>query len=152
MREYIIKSTTAIILSSVIGLAGCSSSDSSAPPATPIGDISGVWAISETTTSQTVGCSGFDSYDLTFAQNINAVTITDEDSSVFNGTLSGNTLTWSGSFPEPPGTVSTNVTLTIDASCSALSGSFTFTYSETGFSCSGTATITGNRTSGGTSC
>lgn len=144
--------TTTALLSGAIGLTGCSSSDSAAPPAAPIGDISGTWDISESYTSATAGCSGYNSYTLTTVQSGNSVTVTDNSGNVFNGTLSGDKLTWSGSYPDYPGTTSSNVTVTIGTSCTTLTATATWSYSETGFSCSGTSTSTGTRISGGTSC
>lgn len=151
MNTIIKQATTTLLLSGAIALFGCSSDDA-APPAPPIGDISGVWAIEDTSVSQTAGCSDFSTYDLVVAQSGNAVTVTDAALNVFTGTLNGNTLTWSGTYPEPPGTVSNNVTITIGATCTTLTGTSTWSYTEPGFSCSGTGTATGTRTSGGTSC
>ncbi|MDH5766168.1 MAG: hypothetical protein OEZ38_09145 [Gammaproteobacteria bacterium] len=154
MKAQTIKQiTTTALLSGAIILTGCSSDSAPPPPpAAPIGDISGTWAIYEAYTSASAGCSGYDSYTLTTAQSGNSVTVTDNSGNVFNGTLSGNKLTWSGSYPDYPGTTSSNVTVTIGASCTTLTATATWSYSETGFSCSGTSTSTGTRISGGTGC
>ncbi len=146
--------TTALLLTSAIALAGCSSSsDSTPPPSPPIGDINGTWNITEVLTSQAAGCSGVDTYGLNVVQNGNTATLTDSNGNVFkNAVLSGNKLTWSGSYPEAPGTTTSNATATIGANCSSLTATATWSYTETGFACSGTSAITGTRISGGNSC
>jgi len=86
-------------------------------------------------------------------QHGNSATITDSNGNVFkNAVLSGNKLTWSGSYPEAPGTTTTNATATIGSNCTSLTATATWSYSETGFSCNGTSTVTGTRTSGGSGC
>lgn len=145
---------TTILLSGALAITGCSSSSDSTPaPATPIGDISGVWAISESYSSPDAGCSGFDAYNLGVVQSGNAVTVTDGGGNIFNGTLSGNILTWSGSYPDGIGTTTASITITIGPTCTTLTGTSTWSYSEPGgFSCTGTSTATGTKISGTLSC
>lgn len=114
-------------------------------PAAPIGDISGTWKVSEVSTSPTAGCSNIYNYNITVSQNGNKATVTDAGGNVFRGTLSGNKLTWSGSYPEAPGTTTANVTATIGANCSSFKATSTWSYSETGFSCNGTSEVSGLR-------
>jgi len=143
--------TTILLFSSAIVLTGCSS-DTASPPAAPIGDISGTWYITDASVSQTAGCSEVSNYNLYVTQNNNSITVVDTAANNFSGVLSGNKLTWSGSYPDGYGTTTANVTATIAANCMSLTATSTWSYSETGFACSGTSTATGTRTSGGTGC
>jgi len=148
--------TATMLFVGAVALSSCSGSDSTpaAPPSPAIGNINGTWQISETATSQDVGCTEVLAYNLIVAQNGNSATVTDADGNVFsNGVLSGNQLTWSGSYPDDIGTTTTNVTATIGANCSTLTATATWSYSDNSpFSCSGTSTATGTRTTGGSSC
>ncbi|GMR21139.1 MAG: hypothetical protein BMS9Abin36_1738 [Gammaproteobacteria bacterium] len=113
---------------------------------TPIGDLTGTWNISETASSSDPSCSGSASYSLTITQSGNTITATDARGGSFTGTISANQLSWSGSFPDGPGTTTvSSMTATVAASCNSISGNATWSYSETGFSCTGTTTFTGTR-------
>jgi hypothetical protein len=132
-------------------LVACSSSGGDSTPAPAIGDINGEWFIEESVFSQDAGCSGFDSYILTVAQTGNSVTVVDPNGNRFSGTISGATVSWTGSYPDGAGTTTINsLSATVAADCQSLSnGNATWSYSDPGFACSGTTTFTGTRTSGG---
>ena len=129
---------------------------STTPTDTTTNSIEGVWAITET--SKDGNCAvpaPKETFDLTVTQNGNSITIVDEDSNSFTGTLSGQNLSWSGSYSDAapdgtPGTTTLNsMSAIIDASCNSLSGSANWTWTATdgsGYSCSGTTTFTGSRT------
>lgn len=140
-----------LIIPVTCGFLVACSSDDSVPLLPPIGDISGTWHITETASSSTPTCNNYLAYDLGVTQNTNAVTVTDDQGNVFNGTLSGDTLTWTGSYPEGSGTTTiTSMTATISSDCQNLTSKSTWSYVEPGFSCTGTSTASGYKTSGNT--
>jgi hypothetical protein len=116
-------------------------------------DASGTWAITETGKPNDCGATTDPTYDLvvTQASGSCSITVTDPSSNVFNGTVTNNTLKWSGSYPEDGGwTTITSMTATMDGN--SLGGSANWTWSEThggATACSGSTTFTGTRTSGG---
>lgn len=141
-------------LVSIVGTGGGGGGGDSGttPPAPPIGDVAGVWTITETSkTSNNALCqppsSPLEVFNLTVAQNGNSLTVTDAQANVFNGTISGNTVSWTGSYPDGSGTSTiSSLSATIDASCNTLSnGTANWSYTEPGFSCSGTTTFIGTR-------
>jgi hypothetical protein len=152
MRHVTHGAATIALAISLVSCGGGGGGDGgSAPPAAPIGNIAGTWTITETAkTANNTLCqppaSPLEVFNLTVAQNGNSVTVTDAQNNVFTGTISGNALSWTGSYPDGAGTTTLNpMSSTIDASCNSLSGTATWTYAEIGFSCSGTTTFTGTR-------
>ena len=145
----------ALAASSTLVLASCSSdSGTSVPLEDPIGDISGGWSVLETFTSSNNECNGQSAYDINIAQNGNSITVTGAVAGDrVTGTLSGDALSLTGSRTEDTGRVTYgSVKATVPADCSSLNADTTWTYSEPGFSCTGTSTMEANRTSGGTTC
>ena len=135
-------------------MVACSSDSAPAVPLeTPIGDISGGWSIFEVAISSNTECSGTSGYDITIVQSDNTITATSADGGKVSGSLSDDALKLSGTRPEGVGTVTySSITGTVAADCSSMNLKTTWSYAETGFSCSGTGTMELNRTSGGTSC
>ncbi len=114
---------------------------------TPIGVITGLWTVSETSDESACGGSSaaFSSYALNATnQSGNSLTVTNP-SGTFTGNISGSTLTWNGSYPEDGGTTTASMTATLDASCNSLSGSATWSWTNGASSCSGTSTFTATR-------
>jgi hypothetical protein len=110
----------------------------------PIGDLSGVWTVSDTPSS--TQCAVYpDEYPLTLTQTGNSLSVFD-GSNTFNGTISGNTVRWTGSYPDAGGTTTiTSLTATVAPTCNSFSGNSTWTWSAPGETCSGTSTFTGTR-------
>ncbi len=131
------------------------------PTDTPIGEVDGVWMIDETIKPSNCAVPApEESFNLTVTQNGNDVTVTDEDGNVFSGSITGNTLRWSGSYADeaPDGTPGrTNLqpmTATIAADCNSLSGRADWTWTATdgsGYVCSGYTDFEGTR-SGAPGC
>lgn len=153
----------AIVLAAFI--TGCGGGGDDAPPppkekaTPPIGQISGDWAITESLmTASDPACeppnNPLANYTLTIAQSGNDVTVTDAANpstpTDFQGTLKGDRLTWSGSFPERGGVTTWNsVNVTVAPDCNTLSGTATWTYVQDApatFSCTGETTFTGTDT------
>lgn len=138
------------------GGGGDGGSGAAPAPAAAIGNIAGVWAITETEiTASAPECAPpgnpLANYPLTVTQTGNDVTVTDASNpstpTTYSGTLSGDKLTWSGSFPERGGVTTWNtVSTTVAADCNSVSGNATWTYVQDApavFSCTGSTTFTG---------
>lgn len=133
------------------------------PPAndTPIGEVDGTWMINETLKNSNCALPApTESFNLTVTQNGNDITVRDGDGNVHSGTITGNTLRWSGSYADeaPDGTPGrTNLqpmTATIAADCNSLSGRADWTWTATdgsGYVCSGYTNFEGTR-SGAPGC
>ena len=143
-----------LVMSLALLITSCSSDSSDpAPLVAPIGDISGGWSILETGVSSTSECNDTYAYDVTVTQNVNSITATGTAGGSVSGTLSDSALSLSGTRPEDPGIVTySSIKATIPADCSSFTADTTWSYSEPGFSCSGTSTMEATRTSGGTTC
>lgn len=115
-------------------------------------DLTGSWDFSELITEASGVCSGvvndFTSYTLIADQNGNDITVTvgndapENAGSVFTGTVSGDRINWSGSYPTNGGiteVTSTNIT----ATDSELSGTANWTWSDGYDSCSGKTQVQG---------
>ena len=135
-------------------MVACSSDSAPAVPLeTPIGDISGGWAVTEVVSSVTSECNGTDPYDIIITQTVNSISATGTAGGLVTGTLSAGTLKLSGNRPYLDGTITySSITGTVAADCSSMNLNTTWSYAETGFSCKGTGTISANRNSGGSSC
>jgi hypothetical protein len=137
----------------VLGLTGCGSGGGDGGGGglqTPAADISGVWNVTETTTTDN-SCGdpaghAF-SYQVTVTQNGNNLTVV-TDAGTFNGTISGNTISWTGSYPEGSSTVTINsMTLTLNANGTQFTGTVHWSWTDGVDSCSGTNQISGQKQS-----
>jgi hypothetical protein len=77
-------------------------------------------------------------------QNLCSITVA-AGGSTFYGTINGNTLSWSGSYPDEGGTITLTVSLTTNNAGDYFSGSSSWTWSDGFDSCSGTTSVTGNK-------
>ncbi len=83
-----------------------------------------------------------DTYTMTVTQSGNDVTVLVSGLS-FTGTLEGNRLRWSGSYPDDGGITTANVDVTISDDGNSLSGSASWTFTAGSFTCSGTTQVSG---------
>ncbi len=117
----------------------------------PIGDITDTWKIKETSSPDP--CSPFQSeYYLDIYQNGNNLTVKDKDNNTFSGTISGNSVSWTGSYDDTynGGTTTINsLTATIASDCRSMSGRMSWTWKDdprsSNDSCSGTTEFDGIR-------
>ena len=134
-------------------LAACSSGGgggSTPSQKAPIADTSGTWTITEDGASNCTGETTYhDEYTITIIQSGNNLTVT-TPAGTFYGTIDGDHVGWTGSYPEDGGTTTiTAMQLTVSADGSSLSGTATWTWSDGVFSCSGTTqAINGTRVPG----
>lgn len=143
------------------GCGGGGDDEAAAPapaPTPPIGDVAGVWTITETdVASPAVECAPpgnpLATYPVTVDQpgsgrNLSVLDASNPDTPTsFPGTITGDQIAWSGSFAERGGVTTWNsVNVTVAADCNTLSGTSTWTYVQDApavFSCTGTTTFTG---------
>jgi len=136
------KTTKLFLVTGLLTLAACSSEDAPAPP---IGDISGLWQVNEINESTTAQCNTSDSYTATVVQIDSAVSADTPDGE-FTGTISGNTVNWSGSYAERGGTTTvTSTVITIADTCNTFTWDANWTWTDGTTSCTGTSTATGDR-------
>jgi hypothetical protein len=116
-------------------------------------NFAGTWSITTTNNANTCGDpTGVpESFNITVTQTGSSITVVTDLPGVgpFSGTVSGNSVSWSGSYPESGGTT-TITSLTATVSGNSLSGSSNWSWTDGIDSCSGSDTFTGTRTSGGT--
>lgn len=107
---------------------------------TATADISGKWDISERGTSDCPGEASYSQeYRVTVEQEDNDLTVI-APSGTFSGSIDGDEISWSGSYPEDGGTTNiTRLTLTISADGDNMVGSADWTWSDDTTSCAGTA-------------
>ncbi len=132
-------------LVTVLGACGGKGGEPGAPPAT----VEGNWTVTETGTSNTCGDAVDPPYAISIAQNGGAITVTTPAGS-FNGTISGNVVTWSGSYPDNGGTT-TITSLRATVFGNTISGTSTWTWSQGSVTCGGTTTFSGALTVAGPS-
>lgn len=129
-------------------LLGCGDDDDGSGPGllAPTSDLTGTWSISETVDATACGEGIYDDdYTAAVVQNGNTLSVT-IGGLVFNGTISGSRVSWTGSFPEDGGTTTiTSMTLTVDPAGDALSGSSTWRWTDGVDTCSGTTTVAGSK-------
>lgn len=140
-----------ISLSAILILSACSSDES--PPQPPIGDISGAWEINEQSFSSNSLCADTIFYVLDVTQNESEVAATGGSNRMYQGTLSGNVLSGTGSFTRAGGiTTITSSSAVIADNCSTLTAVSNWTWTNGTDSCSGTTESTGVRTTGNGNC
>jgi hypothetical protein len=128
-----------LILLVVAGCGGNGGNGSNGPS----GSVAGAWTISETVGPNTCGDAGTSSYTITITQNGNSVTVA-TPAGTFSGSVSGNTVSWTGSYPEDNG-ITTITSLTATVSGTNLSGSAQWTWTDGNLSCGGSSTFTGTK-------
>ena len=79
-------------------------------------------------------------------QDGNSISLLDSDGNSFAGTVAGNTISWTGSFPEDGGTT-TIESLTLTLTGDTLSGNSTWSWTDGSASCSGSSQISASRDS-----
>jgi hypothetical protein len=132
---------------------GSSGGDSPAstnnPTTTPAQvDLNGTWQVEEVVSGN---CSDTnypttEIHIFTGTQQGDSLTLHDvTDGTDYTGTVSGYTLTIHGTVPDGIGTLTTNATCSCTSDGQGFSGSGQWTYQETGYTCNGTAQVTGTK-------
>jgi hypothetical protein len=102
----------------------------------PVADLSGTWNITEDGTSN---CPGEESYHYEYSivvtQSGNNLSVS-APAGMFSGTINGNRVAWTGSYPEDGGTTTiTAMQLTVSNDGNSLSGSSNWSWSDGSESC-----------------
>ena len=152
-RSALRKCCSIVSLFTAASIAGCGGGGGGGGGslAAPIGAVYGRWIITEVSASASdPSCVGpLATYNAFITQNGNALTALIDGTPLFTGAISGGAVAVSGLNPDPPGNTAANVSGTIGATCNSLTaGVSSFSYSEPGFSCTGTVNFTGTRASG----
>ena len=116
----------------------------------PIGDMSGTWQVAGTDISSTAACNGVGfNVTATIIQSGNDLNVTGLRASTLSGTISGNQISFLGSYAEDGGTTTISKSiLTITTDCNQFTGNDSWSWTDGSFSCSGTSTYTGTRLTG----
>jgi hypothetical protein len=150
--EYTIGSI--ILLSFIISLlSGCGGGsgggEGPAPGPSETSWVAGTW---ETSANVHNVCPTFsedrvDDGTFKISQDGSSITVTDKYNNTFSGSVNGNKVSWSGSFPDPYyGGTTTYSSLDLTVNGDSLSGTVSYTWTDGQTQCSGTAQISGNRT------
>jgi hypothetical protein len=139
----------ALGLMTIVGTGGGGGGGDGPVVPTVCDDASGTWTTTEVIDLS--GCGWPDETELgdyTVTQTDCSITVTDNNKAQsYTGTINGNRINWTGSWPEDEGgTTTASISLTLTGN--DLSGSATWTWREGVDSCSGTTQITGTRTGG----
>ncbi len=146
MNKFI-KLLAIILLTAFMSTAftGCGGSDGEAP-SEPIGDLSGSWSVIENVDARDCGEGIFNDYYTVVVTNQTATSVTvATNSGTHTGSISGNNLSWSGSYNDDWGTTTSETSLTVNPDCNSLYGTATWRWSDSYESCSGTSTVTATR-------
>lgn len=144
-----------VFFMSLSACGGGGGDSAAAEVSTSIGDISGIWSVTETAKNHNCELnSDLRKYTLTVKQNGGGLTIIDEEGNSYSSTLKGGSFSWTGSYEEdaPDGTsgrINLNpMSASVEASCNKLSGTANWTWTATdgsGYSCSGTTNFSATR-------
>jgi fibronectin type 3 domain-containing protein len=126
------------------GGGGGGDGDTGSNPIT-VPDVAGTWEITETHTDDCGDGNNQDVWTATITQDGISVTVS-YGGVARTGTMNGNVLTWSGSYPEEGGTTTVS-SLTITFSGDSASGSATWSWTDGSSACSGTTAISAQRSS-----
>jgi len=123
-----------------VAFAACGDANSGGYPV----DVAGNWEM--TTTDVIDSCGGRVPYTFhaTITQSGNALTA-EITGGTLSGTIDGNRIQLSGSFPEDSGTVTVSVTLALSADGDSMQGSDSWSWTDGSTDCSGSDSISAIR-------
>lgn len=105
--------------------------------------VEGKWHITETVSSNDCGEDNETlQYDFLVLQDGNQLSI-GTDAGIFQATLNGNSLMWTGSYDEDGGTTTANVDVTFSSDLASFQGSTDWSWTNGSVSCSGTSVASG---------
>jgi chitodextrinase len=108
-------------------------------------DVAGDWNVTENITSNCPGDPNHAQYLVSITQNGDNLTVFAGGQS-FSGKLQGNSVSWTGSFPEDGGTTTiTDLKLNLSGDGNSLTGTSKWTWSDGSDSCSGVSQVSANR-------
>lgn len=105
--------------------------------------VEGKWHIIETVSSNDCGEDNETlQYDFLVLQDGNQLSI-GTDAGIFEATLNGTSMMWTGSYEEDGGTTTANVDVTFSSDLASFQGGSDWSWTNGSFSCSGTSVATG---------
>jgi chitodextrinase len=108
-------------------------------------DVAGDWNVTENITSNCPGDPNHAQYLVSITQNGDNLTVFAGGQS-FSGKLQGNTVSWSGSYPEDGGTTTiSDLKLNLSGGGNSLTGTSKWSWSDGIDSCSGVSQVSGTR-------
>ena len=107
-------------------------------------DVAGYWSTTEVVDNRDCDGNIYTEYNTyTVTQDGCNITVVPSTGGTFSGTVNGNQVSWTGSYPAGGGTETLTVSLTFSGD--TFTGSASWTYTEGTYTCSGTTQITGTR-------
>ncbi len=136
------------LMTVVPGCGGGSSSGGGAPGPESFENVAGTWETVEEIDA--TDCLDGEKYtkhgNYTVTQDGPNITVTDNNYDLqFTGTVNGNQISWTGSYPENDGTETATITVTVSGEEITGSASGTWSNSEGTYTCSWTGQISGTR-------
>lgn len=109
--------------------------------------VAGTWTTTENVSASACGGASTDYGSYTVTQTTCNIVVTPASGvGQFTGGVNGNTICWSGSYPDSGGTTTINsLTLTVNQNGTSFQGTANWSWSGQGTSCSGSTQITGTK-------
>ncbi len=145
-RMFIVTACFVMGVTTLISCGGGGGGSSATPAVPPAFDVAGTWTITETGTSNSCEEPIDPPYTATITQNGSSVGVQfpSQPERVYNGTMSGDAFTGSGSYPDTGGTTTEIVAVTVWSDTS-LSGRSTWSWTDGIQRCGGTTDFAGSR-------
>jgi len=122
-----------------LAAAACGGGDCADPV-----DVAGEWEVTSTVVSDNCNGRVSQTFSMTITQDANTLTA-EIPEATYNGTICGNQLEMTGSFPEDGGTVTVNGTLVVSEDGSSMEGTDEWTWTDGVESCSGSDSLSASR-------
>jgi len=137
------------ILSVALFVAGCGSSSSdggSCAAPTTNGALNGTWCVSEVVSTSSPACITDNGqqplYSISISEDASGNLTVSTAAGTFSGRVCGNSVSWTGSYPDSGGTTTlTSMNATYFSSNNTITGSSNWTWSGFGESCVGTTSF-----------
>lgn len=108
--------------------------------------VSGEWRVDSIVDARNCGEGQYSQTDIYQIEQIGSVlTVTEQDGSVYSGTISGTGFNWSGSYEEDGGVTTLQLQGNFSDNYLTMSGNSSFSFTSVEISCSGTSEITGEK-------
>ncbi len=128
----------------VFSCGGDNGGDAGGTCSAPTVNVTGTWVVTETSTNNNCGDSVDPPYSLEASQSSSSLTVSDSSGHTFSGQICGNTIKWSGSYPDSGGTTYIDsLSATVSSNGASFSGSSSWHWTDGVYSCSGTTQFTG---------
>ncbi len=136
-------------LMTIVGTGGGGGGGTTTPSTTTCVNVAGTWTTDSYVDATDCGGGTYWKYNNIYTVKQNGCNITVEPSTggSYSGTVSGNQINWTDSYPDSGGTTTSNINITISGD--NLYGSEHWDWTDGTDSCSGTTQVSGIRSTGG---